>query len=138
MRINQVAKRFKITTHALRYWEKIGVLPIIQRNGEGYREYTKLDLECVESVIMMRKAGVNIKALIKMNTLLIQGSETERARKALLKNQLSQLDDKIHNITQARNLLSWKVKHYDELNHSPLYKKVLNKIHYRVTNNRKD
>ena len=138
MRINQVAKRFKITTHALRYWEKIGVLPIIHRNGEGYREYTKLDLECVESVIMMRKAGVNIGTLIKMNTLLIQGPKTERVRKILLKNQLKQLNKKLHDIKQARNLLSWKVKHYDELNHSSLYKEVLNKIRYRATNHRKD
>lgn len=39
MTIDEVSKKFYLTKDTLRYWERIGLLPEIQRNQSGYRDY---------------------------------------------------------------------------------------------------
>ena len=45
--IQEVSKKTGLTAHTLRYYEKEGLLPRIQRSPGGSRQYTDADLEAV-------------------------------------------------------------------------------------------
>jgi DNA-binding transcriptional MerR regulator len=64
--INQVSQKFDLTKDTLRYWERLGLLPEIQRNGSGYRDYSEYDMNWVFYVKALRKAGMSIEALTQI------------------------------------------------------------------------
>ncbi|WP_233553535.1 MerR family DNA-binding transcriptional regulator [Lactobacillus sp. ESL0228] len=43
LNINEISQEFELTKDTLRYWEKIGLLPKIHRNQQGYRIYSDND-----------------------------------------------------------------------------------------------
>lgn len=43
LNINEISQEFELTKDTLRYWEKIGLLPKIYRNQQGYRIYSDND-----------------------------------------------------------------------------------------------
>lgn len=52
MIISELAKRSGIPSKTIRYYEEVGLLPILARNGNGYRAYNKLD---VDRLIFIRR-----------------------------------------------------------------------------------
>ena len=40
MKINEVSKMYDITADTLRYYERIGLIPAVNRNESGIRDYT--------------------------------------------------------------------------------------------------
>lgn len=44
MNISAVSKKFDLTPDTLRYYEREGLIPPVNRNESGYRDYTNYDL----------------------------------------------------------------------------------------------
>ena len=95
MTITEVSKKFDLTQDTLRYYERIGLIPSVNRNKSGIRDYTEEDCRWVEFVKCMRSAGLPIEVLIEYVTLFQQGDETADARKELLIEQRKQLIEKM-------------------------------------------
>jgi DNA-binding transcriptional MerR regulator len=84
MNIAEVSEKYSISQDTLRYYERIGLIPPVNRNKSGIRDYTEEDCRWVEFIKCMRGAGLPIEALIEYVTLFQQGDETIEARKELL------------------------------------------------------
>jgi len=65
MTIKEVSEKYGLSQDTLRYYEKIGLIPRISRNGSGVRDYTEEDCRWIEFIKCMRNAGVQIEALIE-------------------------------------------------------------------------
>ena len=84
MTIAEVSKKFDLSQDTLRYYERIGLIPGVNRNKSGIRDYTEEDCRWVEFIKCMRNAGLPIEVLIEYVTLFQQGDETIEARKELI------------------------------------------------------
>lgn len=85
MTITEVSERYDIPQNTLRYYERIGLLPRVNRNKSGIRDYTENDCAWVEFIKCLRNAGIPIEVLIEYVELFNQGDdETVDARKDLL------------------------------------------------------
>ena len=51
MTINEVSKKFGLSQETLRYYERIGLIPAINRNKSGIRDYCEKDCKWIESVV---------------------------------------------------------------------------------------
>nr|WP_277998231.1 MerR family transcriptional regulator [Zhaonella formicivorans] len=91
MTIAEVSEKFDIPQDTLRYYERIGLIPRVNRNKSGIRDYTEEDCKWVEFIKCMRSAGLPIEVLIEYVTLFQQGDATIEARKELLIEQRKQL-----------------------------------------------
>lgn len=116
MNIKQAADMFELTVDTLRYYERVGVIPPVQRNNSGYRDYATNDLNWIYLVKSLRKAGLSIESLIEFSTLaqLREKQNVEEAQKRILGDQLQQLDNKIAEMNVVRDLLEYKINTYDE------------------------
>lgn len=114
MNINAVSKKFDLTRDTLRYWERIGLLPDIERNQSGYREYSERDMNWVFYIKVLRNAGMTIEALIEFVKLYREGSQTTAARKSLLTDQRQELLDKVIEIQKTVKYLSFKIDHFED------------------------
>ncbi|VBB04902.1 merr bacterial regulatory protein hth signature [Lucifera butyrica] len=91
MTISEVSEKFDIHQDTLRYYERIGLIPHVNRNKSGIRDYTEEDCNWVEFIKCMRSAGLPIEVLIEYVALFQQGDETLEARKKLFIEQRRQL-----------------------------------------------
>ena len=115
MRISKVSGRYGISSDTLRYYERIGLIPPVNRNKNGIRDYNEIDLKRVEFIKCMRSAGLPIEALIKYCGLVQQGDQTIEARKTILKEQREQLVGKMEDIQKTLDLVDHKLEVYENI-----------------------
>jgi MerR family transcriptional regulator, aldehyde-responsive regulator len=84
MRIGEVSEKYEISPDTLRYYERIGLLPSVNRTDIGIRDYGELDLRRVSFIKCMRSAGLSIDVLIEYVGLVQQGDRTTETRKEIL------------------------------------------------------
>ena len=113
MTITEVSKKFDLSQDTLRYYERIGLIPEVNRNKSGIRDYNEEDCRWVEFVKCMRSAGLPIEILIEYVTLFQQGNETVEARKQLLKEQRMQLAQKMEDMKKTLDRLDYKIERYE-------------------------
>ncbi|CAI81770.1 MerR family transcriptional regulator [Staphylococcus aureus] len=65
MKTKEVVALKNISQDTLRYYEKVGVVPPVNRDENGYRIYNDSDLNWIYLVKNLRNAGVSIESLIE-------------------------------------------------------------------------
>ena len=114
MTIAEVSKKYELSADTLRYYERIGLIPCVNRNKSGIRHYTEEDCRWVEFIKCMRSAGLPIEVLIEYVTLFQQGDETIGARKDILTEQRKQLIEKMEDIKKTIERLDYKIERYEQ------------------------
>ena len=115
MRISEVSEKCGISPDTLRYYERIGLLPPINRSDSGIRDYSDLDVRRVEFIKCMRSTGFPLDTLIAYYGLVQQGDETIEARKEMLVEQREQLFQKMKEIQKTLDLVNYKLEVYDSI-----------------------
>ena len=113
MTIAEVSKKYDISQDTLRYYERIGLIPPVPRTKSGIRNYDEASCGCVELMKCMRKAGVQIEALIEYVDLFQQGDATLEARKNILVYQRDQLMSRMEEMQESLDRLNQKIENYD-------------------------
>jgi DNA-binding transcriptional MerR regulator len=114
MRIMEVSEQYGISIDTLRYYERIGLIPPVNRNESGIRDYNEIDLRRVDFVKCMRGAGLPIEVLIEYVGLVQQGDKTIEARKEILKEQRKQLAAKMAEMQKTLDILDHKIEVYEK------------------------
>lgn len=117
MTIAQVGKKYDMSSDTLRYYERIGLIPDVNRSPSGIRDYTEEDCRWVEFIKCMRGAGIGIDALIEYVALFQQGESTAEARMALLIEQRRQLAERFEEMRRTLERLDGKIAHYGKSLH---------------------
>lgn len=116
MNIKKAADMFDLSVDTLRYYERVGVIPPVSRNESGYRDYTTNDLNWIYLAKNLRNAGLSVESLIEFAHLaqLREAQNVEKAQKQILVEQLEELDRKLEEMQEVRELLVYKIETYDE------------------------
>jgi MerR family transcriptional regulator, aldehyde-responsive regulator len=114
MKISEVSEQSGLLVDTLRYYEKIGLLPAVNRTDGGVRDYSALDLRRVNFIKCMRTAGLPIDVLIQYYALVQQGDETIEARKEILQDQRDKVMAKIAELQETLDLLNYKIDVYEK------------------------
>jgi DNA-binding transcriptional MerR regulator len=112
--ITEVSKKFDISQDTLRYYERIGLIPRVNRNKSGIRDFTEEDCNWVEFIKCMRNAGLPIEVLIEYIGLFQQGDETIETRKELFIEQRKHLITRMEDIKKTLERLDYKIASYEK------------------------
>ena len=115
MTIAEVSKKVNLSADTLRYYERIGLIPEVNRTESGIRNYTEKDLGHLEFIICFRNAGVSIETLIEYMRLYKQGDATLEARKQLLISQREIMQKRLDEIQSTFERLNFKIDNYEKL-----------------------
>ncbi|MBM6861304.1 MerR family transcriptional regulator [Clostridium saudiense] len=114
MTITEVSRKYNLTADTLRYYERIGLLPPVNRSNSGIRDFTEEDCNWVQFIKCMRGAGLSIEVLIEYVKMFQEGDSTIKARKELLIEQRNQLADRIEEMKETLDRLDKKIDGYEE------------------------
>jgi DNA-binding transcriptional MerR regulator len=113
MKIAEVSERYGISSDTLRYYERIGLLPPVNRSESGIRDYSEVDIRRVDFIKCMRSAGLPIEVLIEYVGLVQQGDRTIEARKEILKEQRELLAARMREMQKTLDILDHKIEVYE-------------------------
>ncbi len=114
MTIAEVAKKFDLTADTMRYYERMGLIPGVNRTSGGIRNYQEEDCRWIEFIKCMRGAGLPVETLIEYVRLFQMGDETFEARKALLIEQRNALAARVAEMQATLERLNKKVERYEK------------------------
>lgn len=111
--INEVANKFGLTAHTLRFYDKEGLMPFIGRGKSGNRVFTETDLNWVAMVCCLKDTGMSIKEIKQYADWCMQGMQTIKERKEMLAVHRRQVVKQINDLNKYLDLLDWKISIYN-------------------------
>lgn len=114
MTIAQVSEKYNISADTLRYYEKIGLIPPVNRRASGVRDYTEQDCNWVEFIKCMRAAGLSIETLTEYVSLFSKGDKSLQQRKNLLLKERELLKFRIQSQQAVLKRLNKKIELYEK------------------------
>ena len=99
--IGDVVNQSGVPASTLRYWEEIGLLPAPDRVG-GRRRYSESILRRLKVIGLCKAAGFELD---EVHRLLTDASPGRPASRALAAEKLSQLDQQMAVLAQARAII---------------------------------
>lgn len=114
MTISEVSKKYGLSVDTLRYYEKAGLIPPVNRKENGIRDYTETDCGWVEFIKCMREAGLSIEVLTQYIALYAKGNRTLQQRKNLLVTERDRLKERIAQMQQTLKRLNYKISVYEQ------------------------
>lgn len=111
MNISEVSKITGLSTDTLRYYEKIGLIENIERSSGGKRQYTEQDINHLNFINCMKKAGCSLDIIKRYISLFERGSETIGERVELLEGQKSVLLTAMADLQESIDYLDFKIEH---------------------------
>lgn len=114
MTIKEVCEKYDITADTLRYYERVGVIPPVDRTKGGIRCYTDKDIVWVENAICMRSAGLSVEMLAEYVRLFQEGDGTIPARRDLLMEAREEIAVGLKKYQETMDKLDYKISRYNE------------------------
>ncbi|MDF2583980.1 MAG: MerR family transcriptional regulator [Mycobacterium sp.] len=116
--IGEVAERTGLSVHALRFYEREGLLvgPVRRTTG-GRRQYAAVDVDWLHICVKLRESGMPLADLRQFAALVRQGPGNEAERLELLDCHRRRVDAQIQALVECRAVIARKVDIYaDHLN----------------------
>ncbi|MFT8812578.1 MerR family transcriptional regulator [Oenococcus sp.] len=114
MNIKEASEITKVSADTIRYYEKIGLIPAINRTESGIRDFDERIIGRVNFVKQMRSAGMSIQNLQQYMQLADSNEDHIQEQKELLQDQLLVMEEKRDDLQAAINHLTWKLDHYED------------------------
>ncbi|MDD7770132.1 MerR family transcriptional regulator [Suipraeoptans intestinalis] len=114
MTIKEVSEKFDLTPDTLRYYERVGVIPAVNRTKGGIRDYSEQDIKWIENAVCMRSAGVPVEMLIEYVKLFQEGDSTITARRDLLMEVRIEVQKQLDKYQATMDRINYKISRYEE------------------------
>ncbi|RDI35197.1 DNA-binding transcriptional MerR regulator [Lentzea flaviverrucosa] len=113
--IGQVAERTGLSVHALRFYEKEGILAReVHRGPGGRRVYTQQDVDWLRMCIMLRMSGMPVPEIRRYTDLVRQGDGNESQRLGILKEHQERVQQQMVQLQECMDLITYKVGKYQD------------------------
>ncbi|WP_122662541.1 Cu(I)-responsive transcriptional regulator [Pseudomonas viridiflava] len=111
MNIGQAAKQSGLSAKMIRYYEATGLLQAAHRSESGYRLYGKDDLHTLAFIKRSRDLGFSLEEVGKLLTLWQDRQRASADVKALARQHIGELNQKIEELASLRDTLQELVEH---------------------------
>lgn len=110
--IGRVSEMFGLPVSTLRYYDKEGLFPNMERVS-GIRKFSDKELETLRVIECLKKSGLEIKDIKQFMEWCSQGSSTYSKRRELFERQKENIECRISHLEQALDMIKFKCWYYD-------------------------
>lgn len=113
--IRTMAARCGMTTHTLRYYERVGLIQPVGRARNGHRRYSDADESWLHFLHCMRDTNMPIREMQRYAALRENGEATILERRKILEDHRATIAAQIVALEKAHALLNHKIENYRKI-----------------------
>ncbi|MCC3654302.1 MULTISPECIES: MerR family transcriptional regulator [Streptomyces] len=110
--ISEVSAWTGLTAHTLRWYERIGLMPDVDRSHTGQRRYTNRDLDWLNFVGKLRLTGMPVADMVRYAGMVRAGDHTYAERRELLTAHREDVRRRITELQDTLDVLDYKIDLY--------------------------
>ena len=111
--IGQVSEMFHIPISTLRYYDKEGLFPGLERTS-GIRRFGEAELEALRVIECLKQSGLEIKDIKRFMQWCCEGSKTYPQRRALFQQQRQVVENQIRQLEKTLAMIDFKCWYYEQ------------------------
>ena len=111
--IGQLAKKFNLPVSTLRYYDKEGLFPGLERQSM-VRKFSDTQVEALRVIECLKKSGLEIREIRQFMEWCEQGSSTYELRLDLFKKRRQNLEDEMKKLEKTMAMVRFKCWYYTE------------------------
>ena len=110
--ISEMAALIGVSPSTLRYYDKEGLLPVIERSSGGIRIFKESDIGWLRIIECLKKTGLSLKNIKRFIDMVQAGDSTIPQRLAMFEHQREAVNRQIAELQQMRDILNYKCWYY--------------------------
>lgn len=110
--ISEVSAKFNIPESTLRYYEKKGLLPRIERDEAGRRLFSEVQMALLQTVICLKNTRMPIREIKQYMDWIQEGDATIERRLEMMTKHKQNVLDEISLMTDSLQGIDEKIKRY--------------------------
>lgn len=110
--IGQVSEMFDLPISTLRYYDKEGLFPGIERRS-GIRKFSERELEALRVIECLKKSGLEIKEIKQFMVWCTEGASTYPNRKELFETRKKTVETELCKLQKTLDMLKFKCWYYE-------------------------
>lgn len=111
--VGEMAKLLGVPTSTLRYYDKEGLLPFVERSPGGMRMFQEKDYEWLQVIGCLKKTGMSLKDIRTYIEMAMQGDETIEPRLRLILQQREAVRAQMAELQKTLDTLDFKCWYYE-------------------------
>ena len=111
--VGEMAQKLGVPASTLRYYDKEGLLPFMERSSGGIRMFRESDFEWLQVIRCMKKAGMPIKDIRQYIELAMQGDDTIDTRLEMFRHQQEVLKHQMEELQYTMQMVEYKCWFYE-------------------------
>lgn len=112
MRIAEASEACGLTAHTIRFYEKSGMLPAIERGADGHRRFTPRLIEWLTLLYWLRETGMSLDRMRRFTALAKSGDGGIAERRQILADHAAALKAKRATLEKCESILAIKIASY--------------------------
>ena len=112
--IGEVSRMFGLPQSTLRYYDKEGLLPHIQRQGAGIRRFDEQAIEALRVIECLKKSGMEIKNIRQFMVWCEEGASTYQQRLELFQQRRAEVEQELARLKKTLAMIDFKCWYYTQ------------------------
>lgn len=111
--IKDAAEMMGVPTSTIRYYDKEGLLPFMERLESGYRVFTEKDIATLRVIDCLKKTGMPIKEIKQFSDWLEQGDDTLKQRYEMFLERKRVVEQQMAELQSVLDVINHKCWYYE-------------------------
>lgn len=111
--VGEMARETGIPASTLRYYDKEGLLPFVERTGGGLRMFSDADREALTVIECLKRSGLSIREIREFMGMVERGDGSLGERKALFEARRGAVKAEIAQLERTLSVLEYKCWYYE-------------------------
>jgi DNA-binding transcriptional MerR regulator len=111
--VGEMAKKLNVAASTLRYYDKEGLLPFLERSSGGMRMFKDGDMSGLKTIECLKKTGMPIKDIKHFMDCCIEGDSAIDERLAIIQAQRDSVIEKMKEMQDMLDMLNYKCWYYE-------------------------
>lgn len=112
--IKDAADMMHVPTSTIRYYDKEGLLPFVERLESGYRIFTEKDLATLRIIDCLKKTGMSIREIRQFSQWLEQGDASLQQRYEMFLERKRAVEAQMKELQGILDIINMKCRYYEE------------------------
>lgn len=111
--IKEAAEIMNVTPTTLRYYDKQGLFPFMERRESGYRIFSENDILMLRVIECLKKSGMSIKDIRRFSQWVQQGDNSLQERYEMFLERKRTVEAQIAELQETLDFINHKCWYYE-------------------------